>query len=136
MNIDQATEFVRRHHRAVMTTYFPDGRAQLSPVLAGVDDAGRVVVSTRETAVKVRNLAGDARAVLCVFTDGFYGDWVLLEGQAQIVRLPEAMDGLVDYYRAISGEHSDWADYRAAMERDRRVLLRVTITHAGPDRHG
>lgn len=136
MNIDQATDFVRHHHRAVMTTYYPDGRAQLSPVLAGVDDAGRVVVSTRETAVKIRNLAGDPRVVLCGFTDGFFGDWVLLEGHAQIVHLPEAMDGLVDYYRAIAGEHSDWADYRAAMQRERRVLLRITISRAGPDRHG
>ncbi len=136
MDIDQARDFVRRHHRAVMTTYFPDGRAQLSPVTVGVDDAGRFVVSTRETATKVRNLARDPRVVLCVFTDAFFGDWVLIEGEAQVVHLPEAMDPLVDYYRGISGEHPDWADYRAAMERDRRVVLRITITRAGPDRHG
>jgi len=119
-----------------MTTYFPDGRAQLSPVTVGVDSAGRVVVSTRETASKVRNLARDPRVVLCVFTDGFFGDWVLIEGQAQILHLPEAMDLLVDYYRGISGEHPDWDDYRAAMQRDRRVVVRITITRAGPDRHG
>jgi PPOX class probable F420-dependent enzyme len=136
MDIQVATEFARRHHRAVMTTYFPDGRAQLSPVLIGVDDEGRVLVSTRETAVKVHNLARDPRVALCVFTDGFFGDWVLLEGHAQLVHLPEAMQALVDYYRGISGEHPDWAEYRAAMRRDRRVLVRITVTHAGPDRHG
>ena len=136
MDIDRARDFVRSHHHAVMTTYFPDGRAQLSPVLAAVGETGDVVVSTRETTVKVRNLARDPRVALCVFTDGFFGDWMLLEGQAEIVRLPEAMDALIDYYRAISGEHPDWADYRAAMERDGRVLVRIMITRAGPDHHG
>jgi PPOX class probable F420-dependent enzyme len=136
MDIDQARDFVRRHHRAVMTTYFPDGRAQLSPVLVGVDDEGRVVISTREATTKVQNLARDPRVVLCGFTDEFFGDWVLIDGEAQIVHLPEAMEPLVDYYRSISGEHSDWADYRAAMERDRRVLVRINITRAGPNRHG
>lgn len=119
-----------------MTTYFPDGRAQLSPVLVGLDAAGQVVVSTRETSTKVHNLARDPRVVLCGFTDGFFGEWVLLEGQAQIVPLPEAMDALIDYYRAISGEHPDWDEYRNAMQRERRVIVRITITRAGPDRHG
>jgi PPOX class probable F420-dependent enzyme len=136
MDIDRARDFVRHHHHAVMTTYFPDGRAQLSPVLAGVDEAGHVVVSTRESTTKARNLIHDPRVALCVFTDAFFGDWVLLEGQAQVVPLPEAMEALVDYYRAISGEHPDWAEYRAALQRDRRVLVRITITRAGPDRHG
>ena len=136
MDIDEAREFVTRNHHAVMTTYFSDGRAQLSPVLVGVDEQGRVVVSTRETAAKVRNLARDPRVALCVLTDQFFGGWVVIEGQAQIVHLPEAMDALVDYYRGVSGEHPDWDDYRAAMDSERRVLVRVTITRAGPDRHG
>jgi PPOX class probable F420-dependent enzyme len=136
MDIDLAREFVRNNHRAVLTTYHPDGRAQVSPVLVGVDEAGHAVISTRETATKTRNLAADPRVVLCVFTDAFFGDWVLIEGRASVVRLPDAMEPLVDYYRGVSGEHPDWDDYRAAMVRDRRVLLRVTITRAGPDRHG
>ena len=101
-----------------------------------MDDAGHVVISTRETAVKTRNLARDPRAVLCVLTESFFGDWLLLEGTVEIVRLPEAMEPLVEYYRSISGEHPDWADYRAAMERDRRVLMRLTLDRAGPDKHG
>ena len=136
MDIDLARDFVRRHHRAVLTTYHRSGRAQLSPVTVGVDEAGHVVISTRETAVKTRNLARDPRVVLCVLTEAFFGQWILIEGSADIVRLPEAMKPLVDYYRGISGEHPDWDDYRAAMVRDQRVLLRVTITQAGPDRHG
>ena len=136
MDIDLARDFIRSHHRGVLTTYYPDGRAQLSPVTGGVDDAGRVVISTRETAVKTRNLLADPRVVLCVLTEAFFGPWLLVEGRADIVHLPEAMEPLVEYYRGISGEHPDWDDYRAAMVRDRRVLARITITRAGPDRHG
>jgi PPOX class probable F420-dependent enzyme len=136
MDLDRAREFLRHHHRAVLATYHPDGRAQLSPVTVGVDDAGHLIISSRETAVKIRNLRRDPRVTVCVLTEAFFGDWLLIEGEVQIVSLPEAMEPLVEYYRGISGEHPDWADYRAAMERDRRVLVRVTITRAGPDFQG
>ncbi len=136
MDMDRARDFVRRHHRAVLTTYHPDGRAQLSPVLVGVDEDGLLIVSTRETAIKTHNLRRDPRAVLCVFTEAFFGDWLLVEGDAEILSLPEAMEPLVGYYRGISGEHPDWDDYRAAMVRDRRVLIRIAITKAGPDTLG
>jgi PPOX class probable F420-dependent enzyme len=104
MDLDEARDFVRRHHRAVLTTYYPDGRAQLSPVTVGVDATGHVVISTRETATKTRNLATDPRVVICVLTEQFFGPWVLIEGRAEVIHLPEAMDHLVDYYRGISGE--------------------------------
>ena len=97
------------------------GPPQLSPVTVGVDDAGHVMISTRQTAYKVRHVRRDPRVWLCAFPDRFFGRWVQIEGTAEIVELPEAMDGLVDYYRRISGEHPDWDDYRAAMERDKRV---------------
>jgi PPOX class probable F420-dependent enzyme len=132
VEIEEARDFVRRNHRAVLTTYHADGRAQMTPVTAGVDEAGHVVISAREGLVKTRNITRDPRVVLCVLNDGFYGEWVYVEGTAAVVHLPEAMEPLVDYYRRISGEHPDWDDYRAAMERDKRVLLRITITRAGP----
>jgi PPOX class probable F420-dependent enzyme len=97
---------------------------------------GRILISTRETAIKTKNLARDPRVSLCVMNDGFYGDWIQAEGTAEIIRLPEAMDLLVDYYRRISGEHPDWDDYRNAMRRDRRVVVAITLTRAGPDRSG
>ena len=136
MDLDRARDFLRTNHRAVLATYHPDGRLQLSPVLAAVDDAGRVVVSTRETAKKTHNLLRDPRVSLCVTTDAFFGDWVQTDGEATVVHLPEAMEPLVGYYRLVAGEHPDWDDYRAAMERDRRVLVRIAITRAGPDTHG
>jgi len=100
-----------------------------------VNDDGRALVSTRESAAKVRNLRRDPRSRLCVLPDGFFGRWVQVEGRAEIVSLPEAMDGL-DYYRRVAGEHENWDDYRAAMRRERRVLLRITLDRAGPDRAG
>jgi len=136
VDIEQAIEFLRGHHRAVLATTRSDGRPQLSPVTVTADDEGRILISTRETAVKTRNLARDPRASVCVFTDAFFGQWIQAEGTAEIVHLPEALDLLVDYYRRISGEHPDWADYRAAMERDRRVMVRITVTRAGPDVSG
>jgi len=136
MDLDQAREFTRSHHQAVMATRRKDGSPQLSPVTCGVDGDGKVVVSTRETAMKVKNLQRDPVVSLCVVSDGFYGDWVQVDGRATVVALPEAMDGLVDYYRSISGEHPDWDDYRAAMEKERRVLVRIDLERAGPDRAG
>jgi PPOX class probable F420-dependent enzyme len=126
MDIDDAIEYVRTHHHAVLATLKKDGSPQLSPVTAGIDGEGRVVISTRETAYKVRHIRRDPRVWLCAFPDG----------AVEILELPEAMDGLIAYYRDISGEHPDWDDYRAAMEREQRVLLRITITKAGPNVSG
>lgn len=132
MTPDEARAFLRTHHRAVLATFRADGRPQMSPVLAVVDDDGRVVVSTRETAVKVRNLRRDPRVALCVLTDRFFGSWAQVEGEAEVVSLPDAMDLLVDYYRRAVGEHDDWDDYRAAMEREQRVVVRFDVARAGP----
>jgi PPOX class probable F420-dependent enzyme len=132
MDIAQARQFLAENHRGVLATLRADGRPQLSPVSGGVDPEGRLVVSSRETAYKVRNLRARPWASYCGLNDLFFGEWVQVEGNAEIVPLPEAMDLLVEYYRSISGEHPDWDDYRAAMERDQRVMIRVTIERAGP----
>jgi PPOX class probable F420-dependent enzyme len=136
MDVDVALDFVRRNHRAVMATVRADGRPAMSPVVAAVDPEGRVCVSTRETAMKVAHIRRDPSVSLCALPDTFFGEWVQLEGEAEIVSLPEAMELLVAYYRMISGEHPDWDDYRAAMERDRRCLVRFTPGRGGPTRQG
>jgi PPOX class probable F420-dependent enzyme len=133
---DDAREFAASNHRAVLVTRRSAGGLQTSPVLVGVDGEGKLVISTREGAYKTRNLRRDPTAVLCVFSDRFFGRWMQIEGRAQIVSLPEAMDGLVDYYQRISGEHPDWDDYRHAMEQQQRVLVRVSIDTVGPARSG
>jgi PPOX class probable F420-dependent enzyme len=136
MDLERAREFMRAHHRAVLATTRSDGQPQLSPVTVGVDEAGRVLISTRETAIKTKNLARDPHASLCVMNDQFFGEWIQAEGTAEIIGLPAAMELLVDYYRRVSGEHPDWDDYRHAMTRDRRVIVAITLTRAGPDRSG
>lgn len=136
MELERAREFLRHHHRAVLATHHPSGRIQLSPVLATVDADGRVLISTRETAYKTRNLLRDPRVSLCVMNDGFFGQWLQIDGEAEVVDLPAAMELLVDYYRRISGEHPDWDAYRTAMADERRVMVRISITRAGPDAAG
>ena len=136
MDLDAALRVVREQHHGVLATRRRDGAPQMSPVSVGVDADDKLVISTRETAVKTKNLLRDPTASVCVFSDAFYGPWVQLDGTAEVVHLPEALDGLVEYYRGISGEHPDWDDYRAAMQREHRVLVRITVERAGPDQSG
>jgi PPOX class probable F420-dependent enzyme len=136
MDLEEAREFLRHNHRGVLATRRSDGGIQQSPVIAAVDDGGRVVISSREPAYKVRNLRRDPRAQLCAFTDRFFGPWVFVEGNAEVVSLPEAMDLLIDYYKRFPDENPDWDEYRARMERERRVLVRILPERAGPDRQG
>jgi len=131
--IAKAREFVASNPRGVLTTYRRDGQAQMSPVTAGVDAEGRIIVSVTEDRAKAKNARRDARVALCAFSESFYGPWAQVEGLAELVDGPDRIDALVDYYRTLRGEHDDWDEYRAAMVRDRRVLLRFTITRAsGP----
>ncbi|MGA9114069.1 MAG: PPOX class F420-dependent oxidoreductase [Candidatus Dormiibacterota bacterium] len=136
MDHEAALAFIRNHRRGVLATHRRDGGLQMSPVVATVDAEKRVVISTREGAMKTLNLRRDPRATLCSFTDRFFGEWHSVEGTVEIVSLPEAMELLVDYYRRTAGEHPDWKDYRHAMERERRVLLRMTVERSGPARSG
>lgn len=136
MDIGHATTFLSAHPRAVLATTRADGRPQLSPVVAAVDADGRILISTREPAIKAKNLARDPRASLCVLSDGFFGEWVQAEGTAELIHLPDALPLLEDYYRLISGEHPDWGEYREAMRRDKRLIIRITVDRAGPDVSG
>jgi len=136
MDTAEALQFIRDNHRGVLMVHRKDGAVQGSPVTAGVDTDGRVVISSRESAYKVKHLLRDPRAAYCGFRDDFFGRWVHVEGAAEVVHLPEALELLVDYYRAIAGEHPDWDEYRAAMVNDQRVLIRIHVERAGPNRAG
>jgi PPOX class probable F420-dependent enzyme len=127
---DEVRIFLQANSHAVMATFRADGRPQLSPVSAGVDAQGRVIVSTPGATAKARNLRRDPRASLCVISDSFYGPWAQIEGTVEVVEQPESVELLVDYYRRLAGEHPDWDDYRRAMVEDGRVLLRTTIERA------
>ena len=125
-------DFVRVRHHIVLTTLRADGSLQSSPVTAGVDDAGRLVIATYPQRAKARNVRRQPRFSACVMSDDFGGAWVQLDGRAEVLDLPEALDPLVDYYRSISGEHPDWAEYRSAMQRQGKCLIRGTIERWGP----
>jgi PPOX class probable F420-dependent enzyme len=136
VEIAEAVEFVRANHRGVLSVTRADGKAQMSPVTAAVDDEGRIVISSRETAYKVKSLRARPYGAYCGLNDGFFGAWVQIEGPVEVIALPDAMERLVDYYRKVSGEHPDWSDYRAAMERDRRVVIAITPERVGPNVQG
>src|SRR5690606_742386 len=129
---DALLEFLRPRHRTVLMTTRADGRPQLSPVTCGVDESGRIVVSTYPNRAKTRNARREPRVSLCVLSDEWNDAWVQLDGTAEVLDMPDALDGLVEYFRCISGEHPDWDEYREAMRRQGKSLLRITIDDWGP----
>ncbi|WP_445258301.1 PPOX class F420-dependent oxidoreductase [Nocardioides aurantiacus] len=129
---DELLDFVRPRHRAVLVTTRKDGSPQLSPVTCGVDAEGRVVISTYPRRAKVANLRRDPRTTVMIQSDDWDGPWVQLDGTAEVIDMPEAREPLVDYFRSISGEHPDWDEYRDAMEKQGKSLVRVTIERWGP----
>ncbi|MEW2430325.1 PPOX class F420-dependent oxidoreductase [Micromonospora sp. NPDC047644] len=129
---DGLLDFLRPRHRVVLMTTRADGRPQSSPVSAGVDEQGRLVVSTYPERAKVNNIRRDPRVSACVLSDDWNGPWVQIDGTAEVLDLPEALEPLVEYFRSISGEHPDWDDYRAAMVRQGKSLIRVTIDAWSP----
>jgi len=136
VGLDGLLEFIRPRHRAVVVTTRRDGTPQLSPVTMGVDPEGRIVVATYPERAKARNAGRRPGVSVCALSDDFGGEWVQVDGTAEVVRQPEAVDALVDYFRAISGEHPDWDEYRRAMRAQGKVLLRVTIERWGPISRG
>ena len=133
---DELLDFIRPRHRGILITTRHDGRPQASPVSMGVDTAGRVVVSSYPERAKAKNAARNELASVCVLSDRFDGEWVQVDGRVEVVRQPEAIEALVEYYRSISGEHPDWEDYRQAMIRQEKVLLRLTIDRWSPISQG
>jgi PPOX class probable F420-dependent enzyme len=129
---DELLAFIRPRHRAVLMTRRGDGSPQLSPVTFGVDAAGRVVISTYPQRAKVVNARRNPAVSLCVLSDDWDGPWVQLDGAAEVLDLPAALEPLVEYFRSISGEHPDWDEYRAAMTRQGKSLLRVAVERWGP----
>lgn len=129
---DAMLEFVRPRHHMILIAVRADGAPQASPVTGGVDADGRIVVSTYPERAKTRNLRREPRCSVLVLSDDFGGAWLQVDGEAEVLDLPDALEPLVDYYRAISGEHPDWGEYREAMARQGKSLLRITPTRWGP----
>ena len=132
VELDQLLDFVRPRHNVVLVTQRTDGRPQLSPVTAGVDESGRIVISTYPGRAKTRNAERRPQVSVLVLSDEFNGPWVQVDGEAEVLHTPEAIDGLVEYFRCISGEHPDWDEYRDAMRKQNKSLIRITIDEWGP----
>lgn len=126
------TEFLRTRHQVILLTPRADGGWQGSPVTAGVDPGGRIVVATYPERAKAANVARHGKASAVVLSDDFSGPWVQVEGDAELLTLPDALEPLVEYFRSIAGEHPDWDGYRAAMTAQGKALIRLTPTRWGP----
>jgi PPOX class probable F420-dependent enzyme len=125
-------EFVRTRHHVILMTTRRDGSPQASPVTAGLDNDGRLVTSTYPERAKVANARRTPAGAAVVLSDEWNGPWVQCWGTFDVLDLPDALDAFVDYYRSISGEHPDWDEYRAAMLKQGKSLLRLTIERWGP----
>lgn len=129
---DEMLDFVRARHHMILTTVKRDGSPQASPVAGGVDARGRLLIASYPQRAKVHNLRRTPSASVCVLSDDFNGAWMQVDGRAEIIDLPAAVDVLVDYYRSIAGEHPDWEEYRQAMVDQGKCAIAVTITAWGP----
>lgn len=129
---EELLAFLRARHHMILLTHRRDGGVQGSPVTAGVDTDGRIVVSTYPERAKAANVARQGSASVIVLSDEFNGPWVQVEGDAELITLPDALGPLVDYFRSISGEHPDWDEYRSAMTAQGKALIRITPTRWGP----
>ncbi|WP_166355318.1 PPOX class F420-dependent oxidoreductase [Phytoactinopolyspora limicola] len=132
VDLDGLLDFVRPRHHAVLITSRADGGPQASPVTCGVDDAGRIVVSTYPDRAKAVNVRRSAQASVVILSDDFGGAWVQVDGAAEVLDMPDALEPLVEYYRNIAGEHPDWDEYRAAMRRQEKSLIRLRPQRWGP----
>jgi PPOX class probable F420-dependent enzyme len=132
VSISEVLDFIRPRHKMVLTTFRADGSLQSSPVTGGIDEQGRVVIASYPQRAKSVNIRRNSRASVVVLSDEFNGAYVQLDGDAEVIGMPEAVEPLVDYYRVIAGEHPDWSDYRRAMLDQGKCLIRVTPRSWGP----
>jgi len=129
---DEMLDFVRPRHSFVLITARKDGRPQASPVTGGVDPEGRLVISTYPERAKTHNARRNPQVSVLVLSDDFGGAWIQVDGDCEVLDVPEAVEPLVEYFRCIAGEHSDWDEYREAMIKQGKSLLRITPTRWGP----
>ncbi|HEY5856023.1 MAG TPA: PPOX class F420-dependent oxidoreductase [Aldersonia sp.] len=129
---DDLLEFVRPRHHGTLVTRRASGALQVSPVTCGVDDDGRIVIATYPQRAKVVNARRDPQVSICISSDEWNGPYVQVDGTAEVLDLPDALEPLVDYFRGISGEHPNWSEYRDAMRTQGKCLLRITPQQWGP----
>ncbi|MGW0839485.1 PPOX class F420-dependent oxidoreductase [Streptomyces sp. NPDC002787] len=132
VSLEALLDFVRPRHRALLITRRADGGPQASPLTCGVDDSGRIVMSTYPERAKTRNAKRDERVSVVVLSDDWDGPWVQIDGTAEVIDSPDSVEPLVEYFRNISGEHPDWDEYREAMVKQGKSIIRVTPQRWSP----
>ncbi|GAA4699196.1 PPOX class F420-dependent oxidoreductase [Nocardioides nanhaiensis] len=132
VDLEQLLEFVRPRHHLVLVTSRRDGSPQVSPVTGGVDEQGRIVIATYPERAKTNNARRHPDVSVLVLSDEFDDAWVQVDGTCEVIDPPDSVEPLVDYFRAVAGEHSDWDEYRQAMRDQGKSLLRITPTRWGP----
>lgn len=132
VELDALLDFVRERRKMILLTRRKDGSPQLSPVTGGVDAEGRIIISTYPGRAKSVNIERESAVSVCVISDDWNNAWVQIDGSAEVVHMPESLEPLVDYFRALSGEHPDWDEYRAAMRTQGKSLIRITPERWGP----
>ncbi|MCV7411137.1 pyridoxamine 5'-phosphate oxidase [Mycobacterium florentinum] len=132
VSLPELLEFIRPRHKMLLTTFRSDGSLHSSPVSGGVDEQGRIVIATYPQRAKSANIRRTPSASVVVLSDDFNGPYVQVDGDAEVIDLPEAVELLVDYFRVIAGEHPDWDEYRRAMVDQGKCLIRVTPRRWGP----
>jgi PPOX class probable F420-dependent enzyme len=132
VDMRELLKFVRPRHKMVLTTIRSDGSLQSSPVTGGVDTQGRVVIASYPQRAKCANIRRNPTASVVILSDDFNGAYVQVDGDAEVIDLPDALEPLVDYYRVIAGEHPDWSEYRRAMVEQDKCLIRITLRRWGP----
>lgn len=132
VDLSELLTFIRPRHRMVLTTFRADGSLQSSPVSGGVDEAGRIVIATYPQRAKVANIRRQPNTSVMVLSDEFNGPYVQVDGEGEVIDLPDAVESLVGYYRSIAGEHPDWAEYRQAMVDQGKCLIRISPQRWGP----
>lgn len=137
MEIADVQKFVAVNHRGCLAVHKRDGWPQMTLVTPGTDAEGRVILTSRGTTYKAKNIRRDPRVSLVVFGEQFHGSkYVQIHGTAEIVELPEAMDLLIHWHRQVYGEHQNWDEYRDRMKREQRVIFRINIEKVGPNKRG
>ena len=132
VSLPELLDFIRPRHRLVLTTFRAGESLQSSPVTGGLDAEGRIVVATYPQRAKSANIRRRPRASLVVLSDEFDGPYVQVDGFAEVLDLPEAVEPLVEYFRSVAGEHPNWDEYRQAMVDQKKCLIRVTPQRWGP----
>ena len=133
MEIEEVRDFLVENHNAVLVARKRNGSPQITLVTAGVDGAGRVVISSRKNTYKVKNIARDPRVSLLVMGEQFHGsNYYQIDGRAEVIYLPESLELLMDAYRRRLGDDMDPEATRLKILDQDRVLIRVEIDAVGP----